>query len=85
MARPVGQPSAVGEIIAGVALGPSLLGLISVAPDTMVSVAPMGLRLLWDVSILDCYRNVRHRPLARVYRAHSTPRTAVAPAEAVSS
>jgi Kef-type K+ transport system membrane component KefB len=50
-AKKVGQPSVVGEIIAGVALGPSLLGLISIAPDTAITVGPMTMSFLCDVSI----------------------------------
>ncbi|RAJ04275.1 Kef-type K+ transport system membrane component KefB [Chitinophaga skermanii] len=37
-ARKIGQPAVVGEIIAGIVLGPSLLGLI--APDVMKSIFP---------------------------------------------
>ncbi len=51
LAKKVGQPSVVGEIIAGVALGPSLLGLISVPADFVVSLGPMDLPLLCDRAI----------------------------------
>ncbi|HUG85794.1 MAG TPA: cation:proton antiporter, partial [Euzebya sp.] len=50
-AKKVGQPGVVGEIIAGVVLGPSLLGLISLQPDLALSLGPLDLRLLCDVSL----------------------------------
>lgn len=50
-AKRVGQPSVVGEIIAGVALGPSLLGLFSVPADFVISLGPLDMPLLCDVAL----------------------------------
>lgn len=50
-AKKVGQPSVVGEIIAGVALGPSLLGLISIPADLTIGLGPLDIRTLCDVSL----------------------------------
>lgn len=52
-AKKVGQPSVVGEIIAGVVLGPSVLGptLFAIAnPAASLSIGPLDLRLLCDIS-----------------------------------
>jgi Kef-type K+ transport system membrane component KefB len=38
--RPLGQPAVIGEMIAGLALGPSLLG--AVAPDVLAALFPAG-------------------------------------------
>lgn len=53
LARKVGQPGVVGEIIAGVVLGPSVLGawLLTVRPDFAVDLGFMQLPLLCDLSL----------------------------------
>ncbi|MGI9015524.1 MAG: cation:proton antiporter [Euzebya sp.] len=53
LAKKVGQPGVVGEIIAGVVLGPSILGawLLAVQPDFAVHLGPLDLPLLCDLSL----------------------------------
>ena len=48
----MGQPSVVGEILAGVVLGPSLLGAIPVFSDLMIVQSTNGTNLLEVVSLL---------------------------------
>jgi len=48
----MGQPTVVGEILAGVVLGPSLLGAIPVFSDLMISQSSTGTNLLEVVSLL---------------------------------
>ncbi len=40
LVRPLGQPPVIGEMLAGIALGPSLLG--AVAPQTLAALFPAG-------------------------------------------
>lgn len=48
----IGQPTVVGEILAGVVLGPSLLGAIPVFSDLMISQSSTGTNLLEVVSLI---------------------------------
>lgn len=48
----IGQPSVVGEILAGVVLGPSLLGSIPLFSDFMIIQSSSGTNLLEVVSLL---------------------------------